>query len=249
MCEHAVERTPAVQNMSLMASGTPSSGPASPDAMRASDAFAMVTARSGVSSTNALSGRAFSIAATCAAVSSAAEKDFFFSPSRASAKLNDVNSVTVLARPPFVARVVPGSAPLHWRPACKQSWGPQWRYPSSRRFVPLRGRQPLPNIRAHRRCTLFDHLRHQEEIVLAQRRVSDDVRGDTAIGHDVGALLHSHGRDRRHRFDPLDVYFTELLDEGQHRVQFALEVIKLVLRHGNAGEVRDTANGIGVDSH
>ena len=41
MCEQAVVRTPSVQNMSLMASGMPSSGPASPLAMRASDAFAM----------------------------------------------------------------------------------------------------------------------------------------------------------------------------------------------------------------
>src|SRR5262245_5796861 len=135
MCEHAVERTPAVQNISLIASGTPSSGLASPDLMRASDAFAMAAARSGVSSTNALSGRAFSIADTCAAVSSAAEKDFFFSPSRASAKLNDVNSLTVLAHPPFVA----GVGPLHQRLAHTQRSIPQ-RWPSSsRRPAPLRG--------------------------------------------------------------------------------------------------------------
>src|SRR4029079_4948951 len=106
ICEHAVERMPAVQNMSLMASGIPSSGPASPDAIRPSDFFAMAAARSGVSRTNALRGRAFSIAETYAAVNSLAEKDFFFSPSRASAKLNDVNSVTVLAHPPLVAQAV-----------------------------------------------------------------------------------------------------------------------------------------------
>src|ERR1700682_1488650 len=94
MCEHAVERTPSVQNMSLMASGMPSSGPALPAAMRASEAFAIALARSGVSSTKALSARAFSIAATWASASSTAEKDFFFSPSRASAKVSEVSSLT-----------------------------------------------------------------------------------------------------------------------------------------------------------
>ena len=73
MCEHAVVRTPAVQNKSLMPSGTPSSGPPSPFASRASDARAMSRARSGVSSTKALSARAFAIAARCASASSVAE--------------------------------------------------------------------------------------------------------------------------------------------------------------------------------
>ena len=41
MCEPAVVRTPSVQNRSLTASGMPSSGPASPLAMRASEALAM----------------------------------------------------------------------------------------------------------------------------------------------------------------------------------------------------------------
>ena len=50
-CAHVLERTPSVQNISLMASGMPSSGPALPAAMRASDAFAMAEARSGVSNT------------------------------------------------------------------------------------------------------------------------------------------------------------------------------------------------------
>src|SRR5882757_7728111 len=48
-------RTPSVQNMSLIASGMPSSAPALPAWMRASEAFAMASARSGVSKTNALS--------------------------------------------------------------------------------------------------------------------------------------------------------------------------------------------------
>src|SRR5262249_42086468 len=94
ICEQAVERASAVQNMSFTASGIPSSGPALPCARRASEAFAMSAAWSGVSSTNALSARAFSIEVWCAAVNSAAEKDFFFNPSRASAKVSDVSSLT-----------------------------------------------------------------------------------------------------------------------------------------------------------
>src|SRR5262245_32677528 len=101
MCEQAVERTPAVQNMSFTASGIPSSGPPLPCAIRVSDAFAIAVARSGVSSTKTLSTRAFSIEAWCAAANSTAEKDFFFSPSRASANVSDVSSLT--------ARLISGS--------------------------------------------------------------------------------------------------------------------------------------------
>ncbi len=67
---------PVVQNKSLMPSGRPSSGPPSPFANRASDARAMSRARSGVSSTKALSARAFSMAARCASASSSAENPF-----------------------------------------------------------------------------------------------------------------------------------------------------------------------------
>ena len=65
----------------------------------------------------------------------------------------------------------------------------------------------------------------------------------------IGALLHRHGGDRRHRFDPFDVHLAELLDEGEHGIQLTLEVVDLLLGHGDAGEVRDAAYGIGVDSH
>src|SRR5690349_20390621 len=49
MREHAVVRTPLVQNRSLMPNGMPSSRPPSPFASRASDAFAIARACSGVS--------------------------------------------------------------------------------------------------------------------------------------------------------------------------------------------------------
>ena len=60
----AVVSTPLVQNRSLMPSGTPSMAPASPFWRRASEAFAISSAFSGVSEMNALSGRAPSIAFT-----------------------------------------------------------------------------------------------------------------------------------------------------------------------------------------
>src|SRR6478736_4790458 len=83
----------------------PSSGPALACAMRLSEALAMSAARSGVSSTKALSVRAFSIAVRCAADNSTAEKVFFFSPSRASAKVSEVSSLTARARPSVVDRL------------------------------------------------------------------------------------------------------------------------------------------------
>src|SRR5215475_10168920 len=63
ICEHAVVRTPSVQNRSLMPSGRPSSEPPSPFASRASEACAISRARSGVSSTKALTARALAMAA------------------------------------------------------------------------------------------------------------------------------------------------------------------------------------------
>src|SRR5215217_3109718 len=90
--EAAVERTPWVQNRSLMPSGAPSSGPASPEAMRASEAAAISSAFSGVSRTNAFSGRAPSTAATWALVISTAENALLLRPSRAALRVSLVRS-------------------------------------------------------------------------------------------------------------------------------------------------------------
>ncbi len=68
----AVVGTPSVQNRSFMASGTPSSRPASPLARRASEAFAIARARSGVSVMKALSARCSSSFFRCASATSAA---------------------------------------------------------------------------------------------------------------------------------------------------------------------------------
>src|SRR5208283_1606024 len=93
ICEHAVVRTPSVQKRSLMPSGSPSSGPPSPFASRASAVRAMARARSGVSNTKALSARACSTAARCASTSSVAENSLRRSASRACAKVSEVSSV------------------------------------------------------------------------------------------------------------------------------------------------------------
>src|SRR6266567_7110008 len=91
--EHAVVRTSLVANRSLIPSGMPASGPPSPVAILASIARAMARARSGVSSTKALSARAASIAARCASVSSSEVKDLLARPFLASAIVSDVKSV------------------------------------------------------------------------------------------------------------------------------------------------------------
>ena len=48
---------------------------------------------------------------------------------------------------------------------------------------------------------------------------------------------------------PVDVDRLQLLDPGQDGVELALAVLDLVIRHGDAGEMRDAADGFGVDGH
>src|SRR5882757_6443072 len=91
--EPAVERTPLVQNRSLMPSGAPSSRPAEPLARRASEALAISMACSGVSRTKALSARAASTASTWAWVSSTDENDFDARPSRAAFSVREVSAL------------------------------------------------------------------------------------------------------------------------------------------------------------
>ena len=80
-------RTPLVQNRSLIASGRPSSGRASPRAIRRSASAAIASACSGVSVMKALSARARAIAARWASTSSFAENALAARPSRAAARL------------------------------------------------------------------------------------------------------------------------------------------------------------------
>ena len=64
-----------------------------------------------------------------------------------------------------------------------------------------------------------------------------------------GALLHHHRGDRGHRRDAGDIDLGQLLHEGQHGVELALEVLDLVVRHGNPRQTGDLADGCGIDGH
>src|SRR5580700_3465061 len=265
MCEHAVARTPSVQNKSLMPSGRPSSGPPCPFASRASDARAMSRARFGVSSTKALSTRALSMAVRCASASSAAENCLARRPSRACASVGAVRSLIrwsdrhtkkgfwPQALPPY--RALPASARPN-RPASATA------APGNRQtaFPPPLDRRgsAIPCSRdkrarwhlVHRPCTwLFHHLGDDEEVILVGRRVLDDGIRDTAVGHLILAHFHRHWRHRRHRLDAIHIDLAELLDEGQNRIELALKTGHFVLSNGDSRQMRNAADRVCVDSH
>ncbi len=48
---------------------------------------------------------------------------------------------------------------------------------------------------------------------------------------------------------PVDVDLLQLLDEGQDGVELALQMLDLLLGDRDAGEMRDAADGGGVDGH
>src|SRR5579862_6279457 len=270
MCEHAVVRTPSVQNKSLMPSGRPSSGPPCPFASRASDARAISRARSGVSSTKALRARALSTAARCASVSSLAENCLARRPSRACASVSAVRSLirwsdrhtkTGFWPQALVPhRALPASAhPNRPAPAMAAPGNQQTAFP---RRPDHRGSAiPCsPDKRArwrlvHRPCTwrlnpwLFHHLRDDEEVILMGRRVGDDGVRDTAVGHLILAHFHRHRRHRCHWFDAIHVDLAQLLDEGQDGVELALKAGHLVLGNGDPRQMRNAADRICIDSH
>src|SRR5262249_40034147 len=95
----------------------------------------------------------------------------------------------------------------------------------------------------------FDHLGDDEIIPFPRGRVSENGFRIATVGHDVLALLHEHGRYRGHRLDAGHIDFVKLLDESEDRVQFALQMLDLVVVDRDAREVRDVANGLGVDRH
>src|SRR5215813_3435625 len=151
------------------------------------------------------------MAARCAADNSAAEKDFFFSPSRAAAKVSEVSSLTAQAHPTIAASAVRQTSRTQNRHRRPQFF-------SSTRYARPPARRPCSSTPARRRCTLLDDLWHQKIIIFTQRRVLDDVFGNSAIGHDIRSFLHRHRRYRRHRLDAIDVDLAELLDERQNGV-------------------------------
>ena len=58
-----------------------------------------------------------------------------------------------------------------------------------------------------------------------------------------------HRRHRGHRLDAVAIHFVELLDKGQDGVELALQMRDLVVGDGDARQMRDAADGGGVDGH
>src|ERR1043166_6443325 len=104
-------------------------------------------------------------------------------------------------------------------------------------------------VRSVMRAPSLDHLGDDEIVTLARRRILEDRFRVAAVGDDVGALLHDHGHHRGHRLDAGHVDFGELLDERQNRVELALQMLDLAVRDRDAREMRDVANGLGIDRH
>src|SRR5580704_9155542 len=265
MCEHAVVRTPSVQNKSLMPSGRPSSGPPCPFAIWASDARAMPRVRSGVSSTKALSAHALSMAARCASASSVAENSFLRRASRACASVSAVRSVIRSSDRHTKMGFWPQALPPHRAP--QASARPN--QPASATAAPGNRQTAFPlqpdrrgsanpcsrDKRArwhlvHRPCTwLLHHLGHDEEVILMGRRVRDDGVRNAAVGHLILAHFHRHRRHRRHRLDAVHIDFAELLDKGQNGVELALQASYLVLGNGDPRQMRNATDRVCVDSH
>src|SRR5204862_380440 len=82
-----------------------------------------------------------------------------------------------------------------------------------------------------------------------RRRIFHDVVRDAAVIHHILALLHRHRRHRRHRLDASDVDLLELLDERQHGVELAFEVLDLLIGDRDPRQMRDAADCGGVDGH
>src|SRR3954466_616486 len=96
---------------------------------------------------------------------------------------------------------------------------------------------------------LLNNLRHQEEVAFGRGRVGNDIVGDLAVIDQILPLLHLHRGDRGHGLHTLDIDLRELLDKGEHGVEFALQMRNLALGNRNARQMRDAADGSGVDGH
>src|SRR5690348_4600187 len=99
------------------------------------------------------------------------------------------------------------------------------------------------------RCTLFNDFRHQKEILFAHRRVLQHLVRNIAVSHSIDALFHFHWDYRRHWVDSVDIHFAELLDKCQHGIELSAEMLKLALRHGDTGEMRNSSHSSRIDGH
>src|SRR5262252_4863549 len=104
-------------------------------------------------------------------------------------------------------------------------------------------------IRSRVPGALFDHLGHQEEMILDGRRILDDVVGNLAVGHNIRALLHYHGRHGGHGLDANDVGLQQLLHESEHGIKLAPKVLDLIIPDRNARKMRDAPDGRNIDGH
>src|SRR3569833_2297637 len=95
----------------------------------------------------------------------------------------------------------------------------------------------------------LDDFRHEEEVSFGRGRVGNDIVGDLAVIDHILPLLHLHRGDRGHRLHALDIDLRELLDKGEHGIELALKMRILVLGNRNARQMRDAADGSGVDGH
>ena len=65
----------------------------------------------------------------------------------------------------------------------------------------------------------------------------------------VIAHLHRHRHHRSHRLDTSDVRLTQPLDKREHGIEFTAKMLDLILCNRHAREVRNPADGFGVNRH
>src|SRR5258708_3023099 len=95
----------------------------------------------------------------------------------------------------------------------------------------------------------LDHLGDKKKVVLACRCVAHDALADLPVGDLVLTLLERHRSDRGHRLDALDIDLGQLLHESQHGIDLALQVRDLLVGDRDARQMRDAADGLGIDGH
>ena len=110
----------------------------------------------------------------------------------------------------------------------------------------MRSRSPSSQAQHIGYSTTFGTRKNWSSVAGALRTMSSR---DAAVGHHVLALLHRHRRHRGHRLDALDIHLAKLLDERQHGVELALQVLDLIVGDRDARQMRDTADGGGIDGH
>src|SRR5690606_10067453 len=91
--------------------------------------------------------------------------------------------------------------------------------------------------------------RDGEEAMFGDRRVGEHLVADAAIGDRVLAQAQRVGDDRGHRRDAGDIDLLQLLDPAEDVAELGRERLDLGIADGDAGELRDMANGGGVYGH